>query len=203
MCIYIVEISSVGARTYDSYLIFDVSVLKETNRGSVTIDNSLVVGGRKLKISRRNEALLLIYEHLEQNPLLNKSKRVRRQTSHVGNLVDVTGETNAYSCRKYDWYIDMAAFDSFSWWIAPNEYNAGFCSGQCLFPLTIEGTNSTSYSFMKNIWHSQTFFMDEHIPRACCVPVAYEPLQILYVTSEIEIDIMYISDMKVKSCGCR
>lgn len=195
---------------YGDYLIFDISSLTDILQDTVTILNSLSMGNESVRISARNEPVLVMYDYARYNPLLHTGEaaiqtRSRRQTdAHMDDLTNIPrGQIDEDSCRRYDWRIDMSIFN-LAWWIAPRSYNAGYCAGRCRFPLSLDRTNSTSYSFMKNMWHSQTYFSDEDVPRACCTPVEYNPpLRILYLLSNLAAHIKLMPHMSVKSCGCR
>lgn len=194
---------------YSSYVIYDVSNLKETMPSNVTIDKYLYINDDRVRISRRNEPLFLVYENLDYNPLLNEENIVQRQKRHVESIFDESvfdfnyGGNGRTACMRNDWNMNVSIIPGLNWWLFPRLYNAGYCVGHCSYPLTKEATNSTSYSFMKSVWHAQAFFLDEEVPRACCVPVEYEPLQIIHLTNNLEQDIMMIDNMIVRSCGCR
>jgi hypothetical protein len=192
------------SQSYSNYLVFDISDLKDTLPNNISIDKSLISNTERIRISRHNEPLLLVYENLQHNPLLNGEHRLRRQKRHVERVFNYRpGGVNSESCQRKNWEVHLNVFPGLDWWLFPRKYNAGYCDGHCRFPLTREATNSTSYSFLKNVWHTQTFFLDDFVPQACCVPVEYEPLQIIYLTNSIEQDIMMIDNMIVTSCGCR
>lgn len=188
-------------RAYEDFLIFDIScLLNSTLQDAVVVKDYLNADGKKIKITKRNEPLLVLFENTFHNPLQDvvTSRRRKRKVMHCG-LIEGDGDN---SCRRHDWTMNMNILH-LDWYVAPEIFNAGYCDGQCTFPLQINTTNSTSYAVMKSFWHRETFWRDEEVPRACCTPVDYSSLRILYINTHFEIVIATIKDMKVKSCGCR
>ena len=206
---------------YDNFFIFDVTEIAEFLRGEfkLVLQLSSAIGDmritRGIRISRRNTPLLVTYEHMDHNPLLqqnkNRDRRVIRQ-KRDGNynylIDDIHREGNSNeeyegrSCKRHQWQIDMMIFH-WVWYIAPTHYDAGYCSGECTFPLDSPVLNSTTYSFIKNLFHYQTMFMDEYVPRACCTPISYYPQTILYYNRTFDGVLKTLPNMRVATCGCR
>ena len=162
--------------------------------------------GESIHITKRNSPLLVVYENMEFNPLLHVSP-VRNRRSYQSYIVDQVQPTDGdvfdgFNCKKYEWEIDMEIFQ-WSWYIAPRYYNAGYCSGDCPFPLDSPVMNSTTYSFIKNLFHYKTRFMDAYVPRACCTPVSYYSQPILYFDRDLNSVLKKLPNMKVAGCGCR
>ena len=159
-----------------------------------------------MRITKRNIPILVVYENMATNPLLHVTS-VRKRRSHKSYIIDQVLPTigdafDGFNCKKYDWEIDMEIFE-WSWYIAPRYYNAGYCAGACPFPLDSPVINSTTYAFIKNLFHYKTAFMDDYIPRACCTPVSYYAQPILYFDRDLNSVLKKLPNMKVAGCGCR
>lgn len=138
------------------------------------------------------------------NPLL-RSSRVRRESyNYLSNLTALSLENSddGFNCRRYDWELDIKIFQ-WKWFIAPRYYNAGYCSGDCPFPLDSPTMNSTNYSLIKNLFHYTTGFRDEYVAKACCTPIAYQSQAILYFDRGMNSVLKNLPNMKVTACGCR
>lgn len=189
------------------YLIADISYLTGKLQ-KLIVYRHIYVNNKKVRISETNEPILVAFQGSTNNPLLqSRHHRVRRGVySHISELYPSRNRRPAAdikSCRRHKWSVDMKIFN-FDWYIEPRYFNAGRCMGHCETPLTLSRTNSTNYSYMKNLWHVQTWFAhQEEIPRSCCTPVDYMPLWMLLVDNDGELAVKYIPNMRVKSCGCR
>ena len=69
------------------------------------------------------------------------------------------------------------------------------CRGSCLFPLT----NGNNHAVLLNS-HTERTNVDERAP--CCVPLAYDPLEVLDWNAEGSF-LSVKPDMIAKECGCR
>ena len=200
------EILKSMASRHDNYLIFDISAIRKHVAESFRPVLKLTSDGEQARITKRNTPILVVYENMATNPLLHMTS-VRKRRSHKSYIIDQVPPTigdafDSFNCKRYDWEIDMEIFE-WSWYIAPRYYNAGYCAGDCPFPLDSPVINATTYSFIKNLYNYKTAFSDEYIPRACCTPVSYYRQPILYFDRNLETVIKELPNMKVVGCGCR
>uniref|UniRef100_A0A3B4Y6W3 Anti-Mullerian hormone n=1 Tax=Seriola lalandi dorsalis TaxID=1841481 RepID=A0A3B4Y6W3_SERLL len=79
--------------------------------------------------------------------------------------------------------------------VGPSAANIKNCHGSCAFPLT----NANDHVVLLH-FHIESGNMDERAP--CCVPVAYEPLEVVGL-NEHGTYLSMIPDMVAKECGCR
>lgn len=78
---------------------------------------------------------------------------------------------------------------------APTTASINNCHGSCAFPLV----NTNSHAVLLNS-HIEDGHVGERAP--CCVPVAYEALEVVTV-NEHGTEISTKADMVAKECGCR
>ncbi|XP_075341290.1 muellerian-inhibiting factor [Odontesthes bonariensis] len=79
--------------------------------------------------------------------------------------------------------------------LGPQTANINNCQGSCAFPLT----NGNNHAVLLNS-HVESGNANERAP--CCVPVAYDPLEVVDWNAE-ESFLSIKPDMIVKECGCR
>ena len=93
------------------------------------MDNIIKAGNSTLRFTKASEPLLVLFEHMDGNPIL-KGNRGKR---HVWDHLPVYGQpehdgNQLYHCKRYNWFIDMEIF-YWDWYIEPSSYKAGYCSG--------------------------------------------------------------------------
>lgn len=108
-------------------------------------------------------------------------------------------------CGRQKMIIDFAELNMTSWVLAPVTYDAGICSGACVFPLGQE-LHPTNHAVMQNIWSrtmSQKYPRSRHIPPPCCVPHQLDPLPMLYFEADNRVVLESRPEMIVRSCACK
>lgn len=201
---------------FENFLIFDITELKDTVIGKpFGIKAEIVVNDVRRKIRRIQEPLLVLYENLQSNPLLNRSLVRTKRENDESDLPDYVEEyewvpewdgglteNDVYRCRKSPWRIEFSWFQ-YDWLLFPTGFNASICSGRCSFPL-IGPLNSTYYSLFKNIYHFYTdYIYTSVVPQACCTPISYSSLSILYITQDETPVVRQLPKARVANCGCR
>ncbi|RVE59322.1 hypothetical protein OJAV_G00187210 [Oryzias javanicus] len=102
-------------------------------------------------------------------------------------------------CRRSSLKVNFKDIGWDSWIVAPPEYDAFECRGQCYYPLTDESTPS-KHALIQTL-------MNIRDPRkasmACCVPIKLDPITVMYLENgRLTIRYLY-EEMKVAECGCR
>ncbi|KAL4236740.1 bone morphogenetic protein [Mactra antiquata] len=197
-----------SAKSGKSYFVFDISSAVDKLQ-YLSINRHITVNKSKIRLSKTNQPVLVTFNGGTRNPLVTPcDKRVARNIDGYSDLSSFYPRSErrsngpSFSCQKRSWTMDMTYFQ-FDWYIEPRFVKADICSGNCETPLTLDGTNSTNYSYVKNLWHVQTFFLHRDVPRACCVPVDYLPLWVIVVEESGDTRVKSIPNMRVKYCGCR
>ena len=80
--------------------------------------------------------------------------------------------------------------------IAPIEYNAFYCSGQC--HLSHEASHMTNYAFIQNL----LYFSGAGVRGAVCVPNTTSSISVI-VQDGRDFYVTEYKDMKVETCSCR
>nr|AVK72363.1 bone morphogenetic protein Bmp5-8 [Nemertoderma westbladi] len=84
------------------------------------------------------------------------------------------------------------------WIVAPDDFKAGFCDGQCVFPMNSK-MNATNHAIVQTLVHIMN---PGRIPGACCVPNAFDEISILYFDDTQNVVLRLYKEMSVISCGC-
>ncbi|XP_041863306.1 muellerian-inhibiting factor isoform X2 [Melanotaenia boesemani] len=79
--------------------------------------------------------------------------------------------------------------------LGPHNANINNCHGSCTFPLT----NGNNHAILLN-YHTESGVTDVRAP--CCVPVAYDPLEVLDLNEEGSF-LSIKQDIIARECGCR
>lgn len=110
---------------------------------------------------------------------------------------------NPHICSVKPWEVNFNELGWSGWLLLPASYEANACKGVCPTPFTHQYYNASGHAIIKNSYHVATNY--EHVsivPRACCVPNKFDPLQIVYLTKTGSAKMKFLKKMKVKSCSC-
>lgn len=105
------------------------------------------------------------------------------------------------ACKIHNLRIDFESVGWNDWIVAPQGYNAFYCSGTCPFPIPnhMNGTNHAIVQTLVNSIRSG----GGGVPRACCVPTELSSISMLYVDAYERVVLKNYQDMVVQGCGCR
>lgn len=84
------------------------------------------------------------------------------------------------------------------WIIAPDGYDAYYCSGECNFPLNAH-MNATNHAIVQTLVH---LVNPGKVPKPCCAPTKLSAISVLYFLDESNVILKKYKNMVVKSCGC-
>ena len=84
------------------------------------------------------------------------------------------------------------------WIIAPNGYEAFYCSGECNFPLNAH-MNATNHAIVQTLVHLMN---PSQVPKPCCAPTKLTSISVLYFLDDSNVILKKYKNMVVKSCGC-
>lgn len=100
-------------------------------------------------------------------------------------------------CQRTSLRVNFRDIGWDSWIVAPPEYDAYECRGQCYYPLTDESTPS-KHALIQTLMNIR-----EKASMACCVPIKLDPITVMYKENgRLTIRYLY-EEMKVAECGCR
>ncbi|XP_039472130.1 growth/differentiation factor 2 isoform X2 [Oreochromis aureus] len=102
-------------------------------------------------------------------------------------------------CRRTSLKVNFKDIGWDSWIVAPREYDAFECRGQCYHPLTDESSPS-KHALIQTLMNIRD---PKKANMACCVPIKLDPITVMYQENgRITIRYLY-EEMKVAECGCR
>uniref|UniRef100_A0A3Q2ZWG2 Growth differentiation factor 2 n=1 Tax=Kryptolebias marmoratus TaxID=37003 RepID=A0A3Q2ZWG2_KRYMA len=102
-------------------------------------------------------------------------------------------------CHRTSLKVNFKDIGWDSWIVAPPEYDAFECRGQCYHPLTDESTPS-KHALIQTLMNLRD---PKKANMACCVPIKLDPITVMYQENgHITIRYLY-EEMKVAECGCR
>nr|CDS26370.1 bone morphogenetic protein 2 [Hymenolepis microstoma] len=104
------------------------------------------------------------------------------------------------TCQRRDLMVNFNAIGWSKWVIAPMAYNAGYCYGNCPFPLSAH-FNTTNHAIILHLMHNLGVAHSQ-INSPCCTPVTFGPQSILFFDGD-DVVLQVYEDMIVESCGCR
>lgn len=131
-------------------------------------------------------------KQLQQLSNKHTEKSHRNQTKNP-----VTNLYHMKYCNKVTWFVSFKELKWSDWIIAPDGYEASYCSGECPFPLP-PVLNSTNHAIVQMLAH----LMDKQIPKPCCAPTKLQPITVLYYDDYSNVVLKEYRNMIVQSCGC-
>ncbi|XP_001603876.1 protein 60A [Nasonia vitripennis] len=105
---------------------------------------------------------------------------------------------NSRTCKIQTLYVSFRDLQWQDWIIAPDGYDAYYCSGECNFPLNAH-MNATNHAIVQTLVH---LVNPGKVPKPCCAPTKLSPISVLYFLDESNVILKKYKNMVVKSCGC-
>ncbi|XP_014234703.1 protein 60A [Trichogramma pretiosum] len=121
------------------------------------------------------------------DPLLQQQQQQQQQQQH-----------NSRTCKIQTLYVSFRDLQWQDWIIAPDGYDAYYCSGECNFPLNAH-MNATNHAIVQTLVH---LVNPGKVPKPCCAPTKLSPISVLYFLDESNVILKKYKNMVVKSCGC-
>lgn len=128
--------------------------------------------------------------------------RIKDENNDVDyNLINLQNETyisenSKKYCSRKNFYVNFKKLHWDNFIIAPEGYMAYDCYGKC--------TKHNSEIFSNHLKILGTFQeFDKRTRSACCIPITFKPLPIMFYNKNEDITIKIYTDMIVDQCGCR
>ncbi|XP_061433842.1 uncharacterized protein LOC133359449 [Lethenteron reissneri] len=160
-------------------------------------------GGEERREPARESAMNAV-DALPTAPLPGRARR-HAATAPAGGAGGVAaigqrrGRGSVY-CRKVPLRVSFKDIGWNTWIIAPQEYEAYDCVGNCSFPL-MDHVTPTKHAIVRALLHTRR---PEAVMRPCCVPTRLEAISILYLDPAGKVTYRYrYEGMIVAECGCR
>uniref|UniRef100_A0A1A9WAL4 TGF-beta family profile domain-containing protein n=1 Tax=Glossina brevipalpis TaxID=37001 RepID=A0A1A9WAL4_9MUSC len=100
-------------------------------------------------------------------------------------------------CKRHHFVIDFEELNMDESIIAPKQYEAYFCAGDCNFPLNMQ-TDATNHAIVQNLMHIN----DPSLPKPCCTPSTLSPIKILHYDYNGNGVLRKYANSIAKRCGC-
>ncbi|KAL3887913.1 hypothetical protein ACJMK2_000298 [Sinanodonta woodiana] len=102
------------------------------------------------------------------------------------------------ACQRHTLVVSFRDLGWNDWIIAPDEYAAFYCGGECSFPLGAH-LNATNHAIVQSLVH---LYEPTEVPKPCCAPTQMYGQTILYFDDNLNVLLKRYNNMVVKSCGC-
>ncbi|XP_053593820.1 protein 60A-like [Microplitis demolitor] len=141
---------------------------------------------------------------IREKKIRQKRDARRRRKSDASPLdyrnpyIDPAIQYNSRTCRIQTLYVSFRDLQWQDWIIAPDGYDAYYCSGDCNFPLNAH-MNATNHAIVQTLVH---LVSPGKVPKPCCAPTKLSPISVLYFVDESNVILKKYKNMVVKSCGC-
>ena len=116
----------------------------------------------------------------------------------INPYADPQIQYNTRTCKIQTLYVSFRDLQWQDWIIAPDGYDAYYCSGECNFPLNAH-MNATNHAIVQTLVH---LVNPGKVPKPCCAPTKLSPISVLYFLDESNVILKKYKNMVVKSCGC-
>jgi len=140
--------------------------------------------------------------NIASNPFFQKHRRRRRKTFENSSSSKPNPfqsiPTKRESCQIQTLYVSFKDLDWQDWIIAPDGYNAFFCTGECDFPLNSH-MNATNHAIVQTLVHIMNPLK---IPKPCCAPTKMSQQAVLFFLEDNNVILKKYKNMIIKSCGC-
>lgn len=176
-----------------------VSVGDNTSAALIIFSNDL---GSRRREARKELIEMILHEEetiFHSGADWSRADRLSNEIPEAPHLRRRKRKAEREYCRRTSLKVNFKDIGWDSWIVAPPEYDAFECRGQCYHPLTDEMTPSKHalIQTLVNIRDSKKANM------ACCVPIKLDPITVMY-QEDGRLTIRYLyEEMKVAECGCR
>jgi hypothetical protein len=109
-------------------------------------------------------------------------------------------QTFSNQCRPQAINIDLNLLNTHNFIYEPRKFTTYYCSGQCDLPFDSLSQASNQIILQSLIRNYRSY---EYLPKACCVPIEFKPMQFIIKDSNNNLRVEQIDDMIVTKCGCR
>ncbi|KAF7406560.1 hypothetical protein HZH68_005929 [Vespula germanica] len=142
---------------------------------------------------------------IRESKVRQKRDARRRKKSESSSLdyrnnpyTDPGSQYNSRTCKIQTLYVSFRDLQWQDWIIAPDGYDAYYCSGECNFPLNAH-MNATNHAIVQTLVH---LVSPGKVPKPCCAPTKLSAISVLYFLDESNVILKKYKNMVVKSCGC-
>lgn len=103
----------------------------------------------------------------------------------------------APACNRHNFTLDFKDIYHSDWVISPKQFQAYYCGGECIFPLSAR-MNATNHAIVQTLMHLKM----PNLPKPCCVPTSLGSISILHYINEDSVNLTKYPQSVAKACGC-
>lgn len=180
---------------------FNMSVSIGDNASAALIVFSDDLGSRRWEAKKELREMILHEEEsiLHSGADWKKGDRLPNEIPEVQQPRRRRKRAEREYCQRTSLKVNFKDIGWDSWIVAPPEYDAFECRGQCYHPLTDEMTPS-KHALIQTLMNIRD---PKKANMACCVPIKLDPITVMYQENgRLTIRYLY-EEMKVAECGCR
>ncbi|XP_071146219.1 protein dbl-1-like [Mytilus edulis] len=157
------------------------------------------------------DPILAVFENFSPSQVshLERSKKThKRRKRSEGHPLDNYSSTLNYTsfsniCGLRPWIVNFKDLGWDTWLWQPHSYEANVCSGICPTPFEDGYYNASQHAIIKNYFHFNSNFEITSIPRACCTPIEYDDISVIYLSKNRILVMKLLPMMRATRCGCR
>ncbi|XP_061645541.1 growth/differentiation factor 10 [Phyllopteryx taeniolatus] len=179
-------------RTSDRSKAEDAAVRRHKDSRTQVVDSQRQEQRHEVRdIRKRNKGSA----HHSRLPVLNFDDETMRKARRKK-----WGNTRHHGCSRKNLRVDFADIGWSEWVIAPEAFDAYYCSGTCGFPMP-KVVRPSNHATIQSIVRAVGIISG--VPEPCCVPERMSPLAVLYQEESKDLVLKIYPNMSVKSCSCR
>ena len=103
------------------------------------------------------------------------------------------------TCGRHELFIRFRDLGWDEWVIEPTGYAAGYCGGECPFPLN-DNMNASNHAIIQTLVH---LILPKDLPQPCCAPIKLASQWVLFLDESNNVVLKTYQNMVVKDCGCQ
>lgn len=111
---------------------------------------------------------------------------------------DTSNQTVSSMCSVEHHYVSFENLRWHDWIIAPDGYNANYCSGECTYP-PYARTDMTYHAIIQG---RENQLYPENTRKLCCAPTKLSALNVIYLAGNQTVKLSTWENMAVEACGC-
>lgn len=135
----------------------------------------------------------------ERHRQRHQRRRLRPLSRRHNPLLEPRVVDTVRSCQRQALYVSFKDLTWQDWVISPRGYEAFYCSGDCVFPLTGR-LNATHQAIVQTLMH---LLHPTIVPRPSCAPALLGSFRVLYYLDDWNVNLKTFRDTVVQSCGCQ
>ncbi|CAC5414513.1 BMP4 [Mytilus coruscus] len=159
------------------------------------------------------DPVLAVFENFSPSQVSNlemsrKTQKRRKRSEKQGSPIEEYSRTlnstfDPNICGLKSWIVEFKVLGWNNWLWAPKSYEANICYGICPTPFGNDYYNASQHAIIKNYFHIATGFNHTSIPRACCTPIEYDRITIIYLSKDRVMVVKSLPMVRATKCGCR